>query len=58
MAPRVTMNDFLADGGDGFAAFTRGTDRLGGDVDVDALVEYFANASPIAPGPADRISHP
>ena len=33
---RVTMNSFLADGGDGFSVFNEGTDQLGGDVDIDA----------------------
>lgn len=52
---RVTVNSFLADGGDRFAILTEGTDRLGGEVDLDALVKYFENNSPIAPGPQDRI---
>ena len=34
---RVTVNSFLADGGDGFTILRSGTDRLGGDVDLDAL---------------------
>ncbi|MDQ2693237.1 MAG: bifunctional metallophosphatase/5'-nucleotidase [Chloroflexota bacterium] len=54
-AYRVTVNSFLADGGDGFTVLTQGTDRLGGDVDLDALVNYFAAHSPVAPGPQDRI---
>lgn len=53
---RVTMNSFLADGGDGFTAFTAGVDRLGGEVDLDALVAYFEANSPIAPGPMNRIT--
>jgi len=52
---RVTVNSFLADGGDRFAVLVEGTDRLGGEVDLDALVTYFENNSPIAPGPQDRI---
>lgn len=52
---RVTVNSFLADGGDRFAILTEGTDRLGGEVDLDALVTYFEANSPIAPGPQDRI---
>ena len=32
-----------------------GTDRLGGEVDLDALDTYFGANSPIAPGPQDRI---
>ncbi len=38
---RVTANNFVADGGDLFAAFTKGTDRLGGAVDTDALEAYL-----------------
>jgi 5'-nucleotidase len=54
---RVTVNSFLADGGDNFSVLTSGTDRLGGEVDLDALVTYFgANTPPgVAPGPQDRI---
>jgi 5'-nucleotidase len=53
---RVTVNSFLADGGDNFSVLPDGTDRLGGEVDLDALVTYFGNHSPVAPGPQDRIT--
>ena len=53
---RVTVNSFLADGGDNFAILVQGTDRLGGEVDLDALVTYFEDNSPIAPGPQNRIT--
>ena len=53
---RVTVNSFLADGGDGFTVLREGTDRLGGDVDLDALVAYFGANSPVPPGPQDRIT--
>jgi 5'-nucleotidase len=46
---RVAMNNFLATGGDGFTAFNACTDPLGGEVDLDALVRYFENNSPVAP---------
>ena len=39
---RVTVNSFLATGGDGFTVFNDGTDRLGGAQDIDALIAYFA----------------
>jgi 5'-nucleotidase len=52
---RVTVNSFLADGGDNFAVLTQGTSRLGGAVDTDALGSYFATFSPVAPGPRNRI---
>jgi 5'-nucleotidase len=53
---RVAMNNFLADGGDGFTVFREGTDQLGGEIDLDALVRYFMENSPVAPGPQDRIT--
>jgi 5'-nucleotidase len=54
---RVTINSFLATGGDGFAVFDEGTDRLGGALDLDALEDYFtANPGGVAPGPQDRIT--
>ena len=34
---RVTVNNYLADGGDGFTALQAGTDQLTGVYDVDAL---------------------
>lgn len=53
---RVTVNSFLADGGDNFLVLTLGTDRLGGAVDTDAFEAYFAAHSPVAPGPQNRIT--
>jgi 5'-nucleotidase len=53
---RVTVNSFLADGGDGFSVLIGGTDRLGGPIDLDALVAYFGANSPVEPGPQDRIT--
>ncbi|HVL65048.1 MAG TPA: bifunctional metallophosphatase/5'-nucleotidase [Actinomycetota bacterium] len=52
---RVTVNSFLADGGDGFTVLTHGTNRLGGVVDLDALEQYLRAFSPVSPGPMDRI---
>jgi 5'-nucleotidase len=54
---RVTVNNFLADGGDGFTVLREGTDRLGGAVDLDAL-EAHLSAAPggEAPGPQNRIT--
>jgi 5'-nucleotidase len=53
---RVTVNSFLADGGDNFSVLVQGTDRLGGDVDTDAFEKYFVANSPVPPGPQDRIT--
>lgn len=52
---RVTVNSFLADGGDSFPILVQGTNRLGGEVDTDAFEKYFAANSPVAPGPQNRI---
>jgi 5'-nucleotidase len=53
---RVTMNSFLADGGDGFSVFREGRDPLVGQIDIDVMVNYFHVFDPIAPGPRDRIT--
>lgn len=63
---RVTVNNFLADGGDKFYILAKGTQRLGGAQDVDALEAFFKNplndadsAKPgvqIAPGLQNRIA--
>jgi 5'-nucleotidase len=53
---RVTVNSFMADGGDNLLVLIQGTDRLGGAVDTDALEAYFVAFSPIAPGPQNRIT--
>jgi 5'-nucleotidase len=36
----VTVNSFLADGGDAFTVLRQGTNRVGGPVDLDALIQY------------------
>ena len=53
---RVTVNSFLADGGDNFSILIQGMNRLGGEVDTDAFEKYFAANSPVAPGPQNRIT--
>jgi 5'-nucleotidase len=53
---RVTMNDFLANGGDGFTTLAGGTARVTAPgFDVDALVAYLG-AGPVGPGPINRIT--
>jgi 5'-nucleotidase len=54
---RITVNSFLADGGDNFTVLREGTDRLGGDVDIDVLEKHLRASSPVAPGARDRITH-
>jgi 2',3'-cyclic-nucleotide 2'-phosphodiesterase (5'-nucleotidase family) len=55
-AYRVTVNSFLADGGDGFTILKSGTDRLTGSVDLDALEHYVTEKSPLAPAPTNRVT--
>jgi 5'-nucleotidase len=53
---RVTVNSFMADGGDQLYVLREGSARLGGAQDLDALEAYFtANPAGVAPGPQDRI---
>jgi 5'-nucleotidase len=51
-AYRVTMNSFLATGGDNFTVLNLGTNQLGGEVDLDALEAFFVAHSP---DPQNRI---
>jgi 5'-nucleotidase len=52
---RVTVNNYLSVGGDGFTVLKEGTAPRFGVYDVDALYAYFQANSPIGPAPADRI---
>jgi 5'-nucleotidase len=52
---RVTVNSYMAVGGDGLTIFTEGTDRLTGVIDIDALAAYFMARSPVSP-PAPRLT--
>jgi len=53
---RVEVNNFLAEGGDGFAAFLQGTNRYAVGKDVDALTQYVATHSPLTPSAVNRIA--
>ncbi len=53
---RVAANSFLSDGGDGFAAFATGTNKLIGGLDIDSFAAYLTAASPYAPVAVDRIT--
>lgn len=50
---RVTVNSYLAEGGDGFTLLTTGRQRLGGMVDLDALLAYLQTTP--APATGRRI---
>ncbi len=53
---RVSVNNFLAAGGDGFTVFAQGTDLVGGPVDVDAFTAYLTAHPNLSPPPADRVT--
>ncbi|MEU5267301.1 bifunctional metallophosphatase/5'-nucleotidase [Streptomyces hygroscopicus] len=57
---RVAMNEFLAGGGDGFAAFKEGTNKLVGASDLDTFTAYLSahssQSDPLDPPKADRIT--
>ena len=52
---RVTVNAFLADGGDGFFVLRTGGEPRSGPFEMQALEAFFKANSPIGPGPLDRI---
>lgn len=57
---RVTVNSFMADGGDGVSVLLQGTEREGGMLDLDALEAWLvakgSRASPYVPQPLTRIT--
>jgi 5'-nucleotidase len=53
---RVSLNNFLAAGGDGFAVFAEGTGLTGGPVDLDAFTAYLTANQNLAPPAADRVT--
>jgi 5'-nucleotidase len=53
---RVTVNNYLAVGGDGFSVLKEGAAQRFGIYDSDALYGYFQANSPIAPVATNRIA--
>lgn len=53
---RVAMNNFIGSGGDNFPTFSEGTNTLGGEVDLDALVQYMMAHDPTPFPPLNRIT--
>ena len=53
---RVTVNSFMAGGGDGYSVLKEGTARVGGPIDLDAFVAYFERLKEVNPGPQNRIN--
>ena len=53
---RITVNDFLASGGDSFRVLRSGTDAVGGPLDIDALTGFIRQESSREPLQPDRIA--
>ncbi len=51
---RFTVNSFLADGGDGVVMLTQGRNKLGGELDIDALIALLKTGP--SPDPVPRIT--
>jgi len=51
---RFTVNSFLAEGGDGFTLLRQGRLRLGGELDIDALVSFLKTVP--SPDPSLRFT--
>jgi 5'-nucleotidase len=52
---RIVSNDFVWNGGDGFAAATEGAEPIDVGADVDVLVEYLRKHPAVEPGRMDRL---
>ncbi len=54
----VTVNNFLADGGDNFSTFKQvaESERLPGGLDLQALTDYLSTFAPVAPPSVDRVT--
>ena len=54
---RVTVNNFLADGGDNYTVLRQGTNRFFGQIDLDALADYLLAHNPLVPPATGRITY-
>ena len=52
---RVTINNFLADGGDGYPMFAQGEERVVGHTDIEAMLDYLRTHSPISRDSGARV---
>jgi 5'-nucleotidase len=52
---RVTVNDYLAEGGDGLRVLKEGAEQQGGVLDRDALASYLQAHSSLSPSQTPRI---
>lgn len=52
---RITVNSFMAEGGDGYTILQKGRERLGGAQDIDALLAHLARGVPTPGTPRVKI---
>lgn len=52
---RVTVNSFIADGGDNFTVLKQGKNPIGGGQDIDVLEKYVTQNSPLSAPATNRI---
>jgi 5'-nucleotidase len=53
----VTVNNFIAAGGDNFTVLSGGQDQVGGPIDLDAFIEFLTAApQPLTPPALGRIT--
>ena len=52
---RITVNGFLASGGDNFTALKQGQESRTGMMDIDAFELFVKNNPSLMPGPLDRV---
>ncbi|WP_337879932.1 bifunctional metallophosphatase/5'-nucleotidase [Rheinheimera sp.] len=52
---RVTINNFIASGADGFSVFTEATEPLTGGLDLEVLEQYLVANPGIQPAAFDRV---
>ncbi len=53
---KVTANNFLTGGGDGFSVLKQGTGVVGGAIDLDAFTAYLTAHQNLAPPASDRVT--
>jgi 5'-nucleotidase len=53
---RITVNSFLADGGDGFTVLPQGMNRVVGGLDIDAFTDHLPDTTAIDAPATDRIA--
>ena len=53
----MTVNNFLADGGDSYTVFRPGTNRFMGEIDRDAFSSYIEFLGTVVAPALDRVTY-